>query len=422
MPGPTRLSRPADLFGILRPGMTVFVPGMSGESLAIYDQLRAVPERAEGVTFVGVHFPGVNRNDYLALHPTVRQRAYFMSAAVRGAIAAGRVDLMPLDYPAIVRDLEQHIRVDVAIAQVSPPDGKGQCSLGACYDFLPSVWHNAGVRIAHVNPQLPRTKGSFHVRLEDCQFTFESETSIASMAAEMPDAAALKHARLAAELVSDGATLQFGVGRLQAALLMSLESHRRLRVYSGMISPAILRLLETGAIEADSVIECGVALGDPEFYARLDSDPRFYFRPARETHDIHRIAAIPNFHAINSALEVDLFGQVNVDCLNGRLVAGVGGLPAFAAGARLSPGGRSIIVLPATSDSGRISRIVCRPAAAHQLVALARHEADDVVTEYGVARLRHLSLHQRAAALIAIAAPQFRDPLHTAWYEVARQL
>jgi acyl-CoA hydrolase len=421
MPVPVRLGRPTDVLGILRPGMTVFVPGMSGESLAFYDELRADPGRAEGVTFVGVHFPGINRTDYLALHPTVRQRAYFMSAAVRAGFLAGRVDLMPLDYPGIVRDLQQDIRVDVAIAQVSPPDEKGQCSLGASYDFLPSVWHDARVRIAHVNPQLPRTRGSFHVRLEDCQLAFESESGIAGVALEMPDAAALKHARLAAELVSDGATLQFGVGRLQAALLMSLENHRHLRVYSGMISPAILRLLETGAIEADAVIECGVALGNPEFYARLDADPRFYFRPVRETHDIRRIAAIPGFHAINSALEVDLFGQVNVDCLNGRLVAGVGGLPAFSAGARLSPGGRSIIVLPATSDSGRISRIVCR-SDDHSLAALARHEADYVVTEYGVARLRQLSLQQRAAALIAIAAPQFRDELETAWREVAHRL
>jgi acyl-CoA hydrolase len=421
MPMPIRLSRRADLVGLLRPGMTVFVPGMSGESLAFYEELHAEPARAEGLTFVGVHFPSVNRTDYLALHPTVRQRAYFMSAAVRAGFLAGRVDLMPLDYPAVVRDLEQDVRVDVAIAQVSPPDDKGQCSLGASHDFLPSVWQKAGVRIAHVNPRLPRTRGSFHVHLEDCQFAFESDFAIPGITTEMPDADALKHARLAAELVSDGATLQIGVGRLQAALLMSLETHRRLRVYSGMISPAVLGPMEAGAIEGDGAVECGVALGDSEFYARLDSDPRFYFRPARETHDIRRIAAIPNFHAINAALEVDLFGQVNVDCLNGRLVAGVGGLPAFSAGARLSPGGRSIIVLPATSDSGRISRIVCG-SDAHILTALGRHEADYVVTEYGAASLRHLSLNQRAAALIAIAAPQFREPLDRAWHELARQL
>ena len=143
----------------LRPGMTVFVPGVSGESLPFYEELLRDPERAAGVTFVGVHFPGINRTDYLALHPTTRQRAYFMSPAIRAALEDGRVDLMPLDYPGIVRDLEQNVSVDVAVAQVSPPDERGFCSLGASYDFLPSVWHQARVRVAHVNPRLPRTRG-----------------------------------------------------------------------------------------------------------------------------------------------------------------------------------------------------------------------------------------------------------------------
>src|ERR1700722_1614822 len=110
---------PADAVGRLRPGMTVFIPGISGESLTFFEELHRDPERANGLTFVGVHFPGINHTDYLALHPTVRQRAYFMSPSVRGGLNNGRVDLMPFDYPGIVRDLEQEISIDVAIAQVS---------------------------------------------------------------------------------------------------------------------------------------------------------------------------------------------------------------------------------------------------------------------------------------------------------------
>jgi acyl-CoA hydrolase len=398
----------------LRPGMTVFVPGMSGESLPFYDELRRDPSRADGVTFVGVHFPGINRTDYLALNPNARQRAYFTSPSVRAGIAAGRADLIPLDYPGIVRDLEENVQVDAAIAQVSPPDARGLCSLGASQDFLPSVWHRASLRIAHVNPGLPRTLGSFHVRWDDCQVAFEHDAEVPTLAADLPDAATLRHAALVAELVSNGATLQFGIGRLQTAILLSLKHHRRLRVYSGMISTPIVQLLDAGAIEGDASIECGVALGDADFYARLNGDPVFYFRPSRETHDVRRLAAIANFCAINSALEIDLFGQVNVDCLNGRMIAGVGGLPAFSAGARLSPGGRSIIALPATADSGRTSRIVCALDCG-SLVALPRHEADYVVTEYGVAALRGRSIHDRAQALIGIAAPQFREPLAESW-------
>ena len=421
MPTSVRLGRAADVISALRPGMTVFVPGMSGESLAFYEALRAEPERAERLTFVGVHFPGINRTDYLSLHPTVRLRAYFASPAIRGGISGGRVDLMPLDYPGIVRDLEQNLRIDAAIAQVSPPDAEGRCSLGVTQDFLPSVWQNARIRIAHVNPRLPRTSGSFQLRIKDCQLAFECDSEIPSVGSETPDGATLEHARLAADLISDGATLQFGVGRLQTAMLMALVSHRNLRVYSGMISPAVLHLLESGVIQPGCPVECGVALGDPEFYARLDDDSRFHFRPVRETHDIRRIAAIPNFCAVNSALEVDLLGQVNVDSVNGRLVAGVGGLPAFSCAARLSPGGRSIIILPATAHQGRTSRIVCKLRDT-SFAALARHEADYVVTEHGVARLRALSLHERAAALISIAAPRFRARLEDAWHETAHRL
>jgi acyl-CoA hydrolase len=421
VPGSVRVSPVTEALAPLRPGMTVFVPGMSGESLPFYEQLQGDPTRAEGLTFVGVHFPGINRTDYLGLNSSVRQRAYFMSPAVRAGIAAGRADLISLDYPGIVRDLEENVPVDAVVAQVSPPDAQWLCSLGASYDFLPSVWRKASLRIAHVNPRLPRTRGSFSVHWDDCQFAFEQEAEIPVLSAEAPDAALLSHAALVADLVSNGATVQFGVGRLQAAILHSLADHHRLRVYSGMISTPVLQLLDAGVIQGEGAIECGVALGDADFYARLDADPTFYFRPSRETHDIRRIAAIPNFCAINSALEVDLLGQVNVDCLNGRLIAGVGGLPAFSSGARLSPGGRSIIVLPATSDGGRTSRIV-RALDGRSLVALPRHETDYVVTEYGVAALRGRSLHERARALIAIAAPQFRESLAKAWRDAAADL
>ncbi|MGD0506117.1 MAG: acetyl-CoA hydrolase, partial [Steroidobacteraceae bacterium] len=119
----------------LRPGQMVYVPGVSGESLPFYEALRNDADHARGITFVGVHFPGINRSDYLALHPSARQRAYFMSPSVRAAMPSGRVDLMPLDYPGIVRDLEEDLPLDVALAQVTPPDEKGRCSLGVSYDF-----------------------------------------------------------------------------------------------------------------------------------------------------------------------------------------------------------------------------------------------------------------------------------------------
>ena len=270
-----RLSSSAAALGLLRSGMTVFIPGMSGESLVLLEELTRHPERADGVTFVGVHFPGINRGDYLGLNPSVRQRAYFMSPALREGLLTGRVDLLPLDYPGIIRDLVCMRPPDVAVAQGSPPDAQGMCSLGVSQDFLPSVWHRAKSRILHINPRLPRTRGSFAVRASDCDVAFESDSSIPTLQDEIPDPASLRLAALVAELIKDGDTLQFGVGRLQAAVLGSLKNHRRLRVYSGMVSAPVIGLMDAGAIDGAGAIECGVALGNEAFYTRLDRDSTF---------------------------------------------------------------------------------------------------------------------------------------------------
>jgi acyl-CoA hydrolase len=416
MSGSLRLSPVSAVLDHFRPGRTVFVPGISGESLALFDALRAEPQRADGVIFVGVHFSGINRTDYLGLHPNARQRAYFMSPSVRAGLASGRADLLPLDYPSIVRNLDTS-GIDVAVAQVSPPDAAGLCGLGVCYDFLPSVWANARLRVAHVNPRLPRTRGSWSIRASDCHVAFEADAPLPTLADEAPDEVSAHIAARVAALVDDGATLQFGVGRLQSAILRSLADHRRLRIHSGMVSAPVIALLDAGAIGGEAAIETGVALGPESFYARLECDPTFYFRPVRETHDVRRIAQIPRFCAINSAIEVDLFGQVTVDCLDGRWVAGVGGLPAFAAGAQLSPGGRSVVVLPSTGNKGAVSRIVAA-ASAPSLIALPRHLGDILVTEHGVANLRDLGVSGRARALIDIAAPQFREGLAARWRQI----
>lgn len=415
------LGSAADAVRRLRPGQMVYVPGVSGESLPFYEALRQHADHARDVTFVGVHFPGINRSDYLALHPTVRQRAYFMSAAVRAALPDGRVDLIPLDYPGIVRDLEEHLSLDVALAQVAPPDESGRCSLGVSYDFLPSVWHRARTRIAHVNPLLPQTRGSFGVRLEECSARFECPAAVPTLMGETADEETRQHAAHVAGLVRDGDTLQFGVGRLQGAILESLRGHRRLRIHSGMVSPPAARLVDEGVISGEGAIEAGVALGDAPFYDRVGRDPTFYFRPVRETHDVRRIAALRNFCAINSALSVDLWGQVNAESINGRMVAGAGGLPAFSAGARLAANGRSVIALSATAEGGLASRIVARlPAGA--ITTVPRYEIDCVVTEHGAAELRGLSLEARARALIRIAAPQFREQLESQWLDMENAL
>lgn len=404
----------------LEPGMTVFVPGVSGESLAFFRALAATPEKAADVRFLGVHFPGINENDYAGLHPQARLRGYFMQPHLRAPIREGRVEIVPTDYAGVLKDLARQ-QVDVAIAQVSPPDGNGAMSLGISHDFLPAVWERAKLRVAHVNPAMPATRGSWQIRTDDCDLLCEAPSPLLEFDGGTPSADLLQLGRNVAELIRDGDSLQFGIGKMQSAILHALSGHRRLRVWSGMVSADVLGLLDNGVISGDAAIEAGVALGDASFYERVGHDCSFYFRPVSETHDVRRIAAIPNFVSINAALEVDLFGQANSEALDGRLIAGVGGMPAFAQGAQLSPGGRSVICLSATAAKGQVSRIVPRLGPG-SLVSLPRHAAGTVVTEYGIARLEGLDTDARAERLIEVAAPQFRSELAAQWRDIRERL
>ena len=416
---PDKLTLP-QVLGRLKPGMTVYVSGMSGESTALYQALQANPSAAAGIRFVGALFPGINRSDYLGLAPDARQRAYFMLPGLRKGLLDRRAELMPLDYPGIYRDLARLPQIDIAFVQLSPPDEHGSCSLGVSCDFQAAVWARAKQRIAHINLRMPRTRSTFPVRYADLDAVFEAEQDIVSYDAGAPGEAMRTHASLVASLVYDGDTLEFGVGKLQSGILSALSEHQRLRVWSGMASAPILPLLDRGIIAGKASVNIGVALGTPDFYERTGRDEAFCFRPVNETHDVASIAAIDSFCAINSAVEIDLFGQINAESANGRLIAGVGGLPAFIAGALRARSGRSIIALPASTEDGR-SRIVPQ-IAGPGLAALPRQSADYVVTEFGIAALRDLDLAQRAAALIRIAAPEHREALAALWHDSIRVL
>jgi acyl-CoA hydrolase len=407
------------LIDALRPGQRVYVPGVSAESALLHDELRADPERARGVTFCGVQFPGIDRIDYLALHPEARQVAYFMSPGIRTGLAQGRADLLSLDYLAVVRRLQDEPPVDLAIAQLTPPDADGYCSPGVSADFLPLVWACAKRRIAHLNHRLPRTRGSFRVHVSELDFSVEAEAPLLDFTDPPSGALEARIGAHVAALVRDGDTLQFGIGAVPAALASVLTSHRQLRFHGGMIASSLQTLWEAGALNRDARITTGVVLGDSrlrDFAARLEP---LWLTDVTQTHGAAALAAIPRLIAINAAVEVDLFGQVNSERASGVIQAGAGGLPAFAQGALASPGGRLLICLPATARRGEVSRIV--PALdAKALCTLPRYLTDAIVTEHGVAELRGLSLDARAQALIGIAAPEHRAKLSSAWDQIRR--
>ena len=412
----------------LRPGARAFVSTLSTESALLAEALAAEPERACDVTFCGVQFPGIDRVDYLGVHPRARLEAHFMSPAVRAALTGGRADLLALDYRGIARHLAEGPAPDVAIAQLTPPDADGWCSPGLTADFMPIAWPRARQRVAHLNPRLPRTAGSFRVHVSELDALVEADRPLLDWAEPTCGDIESRIGAHVASLVRDGDTLQFGIGSVPVALAASLAHHRRLRIHGGMVSASLSALWHAGALDRDARITTGVVLGDAavrEFVAEL---PTLWLTDVRRTHDAAAIAALgpgTRFVAINSAVEVDLFGQVNAERVNGVLQAGAGGLPAFAAAAQSAPGGRLLICLAATArrrgSDAAPSRIV--PALdARALCTLPRHLADAVVTEHGVAPLRGLSIDARARALIDIAAPEHRTELTAAWDALRRTL
>jgi acyl-CoA hydrolase len=217
-----------------------------------------------------------------------------------------------------------------------------------------------------------------------------------------------------AERIPDRATLQFGLGKVQAAILRALSAKRDVRIHSGMVSDPVLDLLDSPVLAREAnAITTGVAIGSARLYRTLADDPRVRFAPVSFTHDLRTLADLPRFCAINSVIEVDLFGQANAEFLDGRQVSGAGGLVDFLRGARYSEGGLAITALPSTAKAGAISRIV--PRLAQDAVTIARADMGLVVTEHGAADLRTADIDARARALIGVAAPAHRPALESAW-------
>ncbi|MBT2336626.1 hypothetical protein J7E49_22295 [Variovorax paradoxus] len=404
-----------------RPGHRVFAAGLTGESALLRDELRHFPERAMNVEFTSIQLPGIDHTDYLAMHREAKSVAFFMTPSLRQGLAQRRTVLHSLDYTGIARHLLDVAPFDCAIGQFTPPDTQGWCSPGLSSDFTPLVWTRALRRVGHLNPELPRIDSSFKVHISEFDAVVEAPGPPLALAESTPNKLTEQIGQQAARLIRDGDTLQFGIGSVLPAIARALVSHRRLRIHSGMVSPLLYTLWESGALDRDADIVTGVVFGDLSFYDYVGRLGRVFLDDVRKTHAADVLATIPRFIAINSALEVDLFGQVNSERSDGIIQAGAGGLPAFAQGAQVAPDGRLLICLSSTARQGQVSRIV--PALNSKgLCTVPRYLADAVVTEHGIAELRGLSLFERAEAMIAIAHPDHRGRLAAAWIEMAKHL
>jgi acetyl-CoA hydrolase len=353
-----------------------------------------------------------------------RHNALFVGKNVREAVNAGRADFTPVLLSDVPRLFETTLPLDAAFIQVSPPDRYGFCSLGISVDCAKPAALSAATVVAQVNPRMPRTHGDsfLHVSQIDYMVPVESDLIEIDPAAGQDDACS-EIGRNVASLIDDGSTIQTGIGAVPNGVLAALESHKHLGVHTEMFSDGLLRLLQLGVVDNDlktyhrGKVVTAFVMGTRRLYDFVDDNPMIEMHPVTFTNDPFRIALNDRMVAINSAIEVDLTGQVSADSIGHRLYSGIGGQLDFVRGASRSREGKAIIALPSTADQGRSSRIVAelRPGAG---VVTTRGEVQYVVTEFGIADLFGRTLRERARSLLSIAHPSFREGLEAA----ARQL
>ncbi|MBU1287526.1 MAG: 4-hydroxybutyrate coenzyme A transferase [Alphaproteobacteria bacterium] len=403
----------------LKPGPArLYLAGCSGEPVGLFKALGTQLELARDLTFVGVPVPGLNHLDWTSLHATARAEMPFMFEVMREGFAAGKIDLRPMHYSDSYRQMQTG-PIDLAVIMVSPPDADGRVSLGLSADFSGAVLARPEIRVmAVVNPRMPAPADTLRVPLSRFDVAALDDTPLVELVeSALPPVFARIGERIAGLVGGKAACLQFGIGNVQPAALKALADAggpANLTIHSGLVTDPMLGLIDAGrVVEAPGAILTGVAMGTERLYERVARDQRFRFRGVDVTHGIDVLSAIPRFVAINSVLEVDLFGQANAEFMKGRQVSGIGGLANYLRGAAASEGGMPIVALPSTAAKGQVSRIVARLGP--EAVSVPRSDIAWVVTEHGAVNLRAARLDARAEMLISIADPAHRDALANEW-------
>ncbi len=345
-------------------------------------------------------------------------KLFFISQAMRKAVFKGNIDYVPA-YLSQIPELfsSKLIGLDAALIQVSPPDRYGYCSLGISVDITRAGMQNSALVIAQVNPRMPRTLGDSFVHVDNIDYLVLHEEPLGEylpLGAHEETTQRIGH--YVSQLVSDGATLQIGYGRLPYALLQYLEDKNDLGIHTQVITDAFLPLFQKKVItnSKKSLLPgravAALCMGSPELYDYLDNNPMFYFASSDFVNDPGVVAKNDNLISISSALEVDLTGQVCSDSVGYLFYSGIGDQVDFIRGSSMSRGGFSIIALPSTALHGQASRIVSHLSEGAG-VATTRGDVNFVVTEYGIAELRGKSIYQRVMELAQIAHPKFREEL-----------
>jgi len=402
---------------VIQSGDRVVLGHACGEPQLIVDALVARADELEGVEIA--HEVPMGKGTYCLPQyaKSFRHNALFSGKPSRQAIREGRADYTSIylhELPILFTSGQ--FPIDVAMVTVSPPDEHGRISLGISVDYTLQAIKSAKAVIAEVNPHMPVTGEGSLIPVEDVDYFVPVTYPLITQNPPVIGEVERTIGQNIADLIKDGDCLQLGIGAVPDAILSCLNDKRDLGIHSEMISDGVMNLVKSGVINCSrknyypNKIVIAFAMGTSEFYQWLDHNPLIEALPVSITNEPYNICKNDNMVAINSALSVDLLGQVAADTLPGIQFSGVGGQVDFVRGANNSKGGRAIIALPATAAGGSVSRIVATLAPG-QAVTTSRYDVDIVVTEYGVAHLKWKTNRERAQALINIAAPEFRDEL-----------
>ena len=401
----------AEFAELLAPGQRIFVAGSSNEPTALLEAMAQMQLR-EDLHFLQFPIAGLNGVDFTAWNNSADLTIFFMTPTFAKADAQ-RVHYLPMQMRATYDYLGAN--VDVYLLQVAY-DQAGKLRVGPNVDFHESVLAQGPRVIAQLNRRMVAPAGSLLMNPAQIDVLIENDVSAPALVPATIDDAAQEIGRLVAQLIRDGDCLQTGIGAIPAAILNQLTDKNDLGMHGGLIDDGGMRLIQQGILNgARKAIDTGrhitgMALGSDDLMQWLASEHNVVFRGANHTHEVNVIRQLDGFVSVNSAGEVDLFGQVNAEMAGGRQISGTGGSVDFMRAAKASKGGRSIVAMNATARGGSVSRIVSKV----EMVTALRTDVDTVVTEYGVAQIKDLPNRARAEALINIAAPQFRDELRDA--------
>lgn len=419
-----RLTAPEVAVGEIRSGQRIFCQGGAANPIPLMDALVARAEELSDVEIVHLHTEGPAPHVDASMEGHLRLNALFVGSNVRQAVNEGRADTVPIHLSQIPDLFRKGILpVDVALVQVSPPDEHGFCSLGVSVDCAKPAADSAKVVIAEVNRRMPRTLGDSFLHVSRFRWIVETDRPLPEVHRTPGNEVISRIGQFVAGLIEDGSTLQMGIGAIPDAVLSYLTDRRHLGIHTEMFSDGVMELVELGVITNElktlhrGKIVAAFIMGTQELYNFVHNNPMIEMHSIDYTNDPFVISRNERMVAINSAIQVDLTGQVCADSIGYRIYSGFGGQVDFIRGAARSNGGKPIIALPSTAKDGSISRIVAHLDEGAGVVT-TRADVHYVVTEYGVAHLHGKNIRQRARALIDIAHPRFREDLERKAYEV----